>query len=80
MQNEKYLDLIKNGCKDKFDRFATLLLEYNKICNLTTVTDEKGVTYKHFFDSIVGEGLITNGASVVEIGSGGGLPSSPLKS
>ena len=79
MQEKNYLDLIKNGCREKFNKFAFLLTEYNKICNLTSVTDEKGVTYKHFYDSIVGEKLISFGASVVEIGSGGGFPSIPLK-
>ncbi len=79
MDQDRYLDLIKNGFKEKFDKFSSLLTEYNKICNLTSVTDEKGVAYKHFYDSIAGEALITNGASVVEIGSGGGFPSIPLK-
>lgn len=79
MQEDKYLDLIKNGFRTQFDKFAALLTDYNKICNLTSVTDEKGVTYKHFYDSIVAEKLISFGASVVEIGSGGGFPSIPLK-
>ena len=79
MEQEKYLDLIKNGCGEKFNKFSYLLTEHNKICNLTSVTDEKGVMYKHFYDSIVGEKLISNGATVVEIGSGGGFPSIPLK-
>ena len=79
MQEEKYLGLIENGCGEQFNRFASLLTEHNKICNLTSVTDEKGVRYKHFYDSIFGEKFISNGASVVEIGSGGGFPSIPLK-
>ena len=78
MQEEKYLGLIENGCGEQFNKFASLLTEHNKICNLTSVTDEKGVRYKHFYDSIVGEKLISFGASVVEIGSGGGFPSIPL--
>lgn len=79
MQDERYLDLIKDGFKEKFASFATLLTEHNKICNLTSVTDEKGVTYKHFYDSIVGERFISYSATVAEIGSGGGFPSIPLK-
>ena len=74
-----YLELIKNGKREQFEKFAHLLSEHNKICNLTSVTDEKGVAYKHFYDSIFGEKLITHGAAVVEIGSGGGFPSIPLK-
>ena len=79
MEQEKYLGLIENEKREQFDKFSYLLTEYNKICNLTSVTDPKGVEYKHFYDSIFGEKLISFGASVVEIGSGGGFPSIPLK-
>lgn len=79
MQDKNYLEMIKTEYADKFSAFAALLTEHNKICNLTAVIDEKGVAYKHFYDSIVGEKLISNGARVVEIGSGGGFPSIPLK-
>lgn len=79
MQEEECLNKIESEKKEQFEKFAQLLLEYNSVCNLTAVTDEKGVKYKHFFDSIFGEKLISHGASVVEIGSGGGFPSIPLK-
>lgn len=79
MQEEKCLSLIESEKREQFEKFAHLLLEYNSVCNLTSVTDEKGVKYKHFFDSIFGEKLVSYGASVVEIGSGGGFPSIPLK-
>ena len=79
MDGKKYLSLIESDFKGEFNKFYTLLTEYNKICNLTAITDGEGVKYKHFFDSIVGEKLISHGASVVEIGSGGGFPSIPLK-
>ena len=79
MEQEKYLSLINKGFCEKFNKFYTLLTEYNKICNLTSITDKKGVKYKHFYDSIVSEKLISFASSVVEIGSGGGFPSIPLK-
>ena len=79
MDLNNYLQLILNEYSDKFEAFKSLLLEHNKICNLTSITDEKGVLYKHFLDSIAGESLFTRGAHTVEIGSGGGFPSIPLK-
>jgi len=79
MNEEKYLSLINGSFADEFGQFARLLTEYNKICNLTSVTDSKGVNYKHFFDSIAGESLFFHGAEIAEIGSGGGFPSIPLK-
>lgn len=79
MQYEKYLDEIINKRSDKFNAFFRELTESNKICNLTSILDEKGVIYKHFLDSVVGENCFPQGAQVVEIGSGGGFPSIPLK-
>ena len=79
MEYEKYLDEIKNKRSDKFGVFGQMLVTHNKVCNLTSICDEEGVIYKHFLDSVVGESLFMGGANVVEIGSGGGFPSIPLK-
>ena len=65
--------------KEKFEIFADLLKEYNQKYNITSITDEKEVYIKHFLDSILPESCFFNGAKVVEIGSGGGFPSVPLK-
>ncbi|MDE7264664.1 MAG: 16S rRNA (guanine(527)-N(7))-methyltransferase RsmG [Clostridia bacterium] len=79
MDTEKYAEIIKNSCSEKFGQFERLLLEYNKKCNLTSITDEKEVFIKHFLDSVSGESFFPQKAEVVEIGSGGGFPSIPLK-
>ncbi len=79
MNFDYYENLIKNDFSFKFLKFAEMLINYNKICNITSVSDEKGIFYKHFLDSAVGESLFSRGASIVEIGSGGGFPSLPLK-
>lgn len=79
MDYKKYLDIIINKCSDKYNIFKELLLNYNKVCNLTSVCDDEGVIYKHFLDSLVGEFLFPEGVEAVEIGSGGGFPSMPLK-
>lgn len=73
---EKYLFEIQT---EKFQKFKELLLYYNEKFNLTSVTDEKGIKYKHFLDSVAGESYFSKGAKVIEIGSGGGFPSIPLK-
>ena len=64
---------------EKFELFKEILKEYNKKCNLTAICDEKEVYIKHFFDSIKPQKYFPTGAKVVEIGSGGGFPSVPLK-
>ncbi len=63
----------------KFEKFASLLLDFNERCNLTAITDRDGVYCKHFYDSIAPERFFPRGASVAEVGSGGGFPSIPLK-
>lgn len=79
MDLQLYENLIKNVCSDKFTAFREMITSYNEKCNLTTILDEKGVFYKHFFDSCAGESLFPKNAEVIEIGSGGGFPSIPLK-
>lgn len=79
MDVASYKDFINGEFKDKFDLFKNLLLEYNNKFNLTAITDENGIYIKHFLDSLAGESFFPRGANVVEIGSGGGFPSVPLK-
>ncbi len=63
----------------QFDAFYALLLEYNGRFNLTAVTEREEVFHKHFLDSVAGEGFLPYGATCVEVGSGAGFPSIPLK-
>lgn len=79
MDLQLYENLIKNVCSDKFTAFREMLVSYNEKCNLTTILDEKGVFYKHFLDSCAGESFFPKNAEIIEIGSGGGFPSIPLK-
>lgn len=64
---------------EKFNIFKSLLTEYNQKYNLTSISDEKEVYFKHFLDSVIPQNFIFNGANCVEIGSGAGFPSLPLK-
>ena len=63
----------------KFEKFREILTDYNKKCNLTAIVEEKEVYIKHFSDSIIPEELFPLNSNVIEIGSGGGFPSIPLK-
>lgn len=65
--------------KEKFESFKELLITFNQKYNLTAICDEKEVYIKHFYDSIFPENLFEKDAKVIEIGSGGGFPSIPLK-
>lgn len=62
----------------RFDAFRDLLLTFNARFNLTAVTGEREILYKHFYDSLAAVDLFPQGASVAEVGSGAGFPSIPL--
>lgn len=55
---------IEGEKRAEFERFRSLLLNYNEKYNLTAITEEKDVFYKHFLDSSAGSGVFKRGASV----------------
>ncbi len=63
----------------KLQAFGEILREYSAVMSLTTITEGREMWIKHFLDSLLGINLFKKGASVCEIGSGGGFPSIPLK-
>lgn len=78
--NLRHYEKILNGeSKERFEIFKNLLLDYNNRFNLTAITDEKDIYIKHFLDCVAGDMFFGKNVSVVEIGSGGGFPSVPLK-
>ena len=66
---------------DKLQIYCDFLIEYNEKVNLTAITDPDEIWVKHFLDSI----LITKYAdipensSVIDVGTGAGFPTVPLK-
>ncbi|MBU1171119.1 MAG: 16S rRNA (guanine(527)-N(7))-methyltransferase RsmG [Proteobacteria bacterium] len=58
---------------------ASEMLFWNKKTNLTAITDPYDVAVKHIIDSAAAFPLISQGASVLDLGSGGGFPGIPLK-
>ena len=65
----------------QFDRYFELLVEWNKVMNLTGITDYDEVNEKHFLDSLaVVRVLDLSGMDrVIDIGTGAGFPGIPLK-
>lgn len=59
-------------------KFKNLLLEYNDKFNLTSIKEDNKIYIKHFLDCIYGAKFFNQG-KIIEIGSGGGFPSVPLK-
>lgn len=62
----------------KLHTFMQLVLERNKVMNLTSVTDEDGFLAKHFFDSLAIAKYVKNVSTCIDIGTGAGFPGIPL--
>jgi len=88
--SQKWLDMIIEGAQTfdidvshrqarQFAVHATELLRWNRKINLTAITDPFEVAIKHFLDSLPAARHIPMGATLLDIGSGGGFPGLPLK-
>lgn len=82
----KELDIELTGNQlQQFVTYYELLVEWNKVMNLTGITEYEEVVEKHFVDSLAlvkvmdGESICSNINSVIDIGTGAGFPGIPLK-
>lgn len=64
----------------QFLTFYELLIEKNKVMNLTGITDKEEVILKHFVDSVLlmKEDCFKNICSCIDVGTGAGFPGIPL--
>lgn len=65
----------------KFEKYSSLLLEWNEKMNLTAVTDPDGISVRHFADSIspLYNFSFPHNAKVIDVGTGAGFPGVPIK-
>ena len=72
---------LNENMKNQFDRYYELLVEWNKVMNLTGITEYEEVNEKHFIDSlsIVKVIDINKIDNIIDIGTGAGFPGIPLK-
>ncbi len=78
MNLEKYLKLIELH-RDEFDMYYQELVSYNEKVNLTAITEYEAVYTKHFLDSILPVDEINLNSNIIDIGTGAGFPSLPIK-
>ena len=67
--------------KRQFDRYYELLIEWNRVMNLTGITEYDEVNLKHFTDSltIIRVKEMKNISTLIDVGTGAGFPGLPIK-
>ena len=88
MNKDRFIEEVKNlGIEitdkklEQLEKYYELLIEYNKVMNLTGITDKKEVYLKHFYDSLTLNKIIDLNQinSMCDIGSGAGFPGIVIK-
>lgn len=78
---EKHGFLLTDQQVRQFRQYYEMLVEKNKLMNLTAITEYREVVVKHFLDSVyLGKYEDLSGEiSVIDVGTGAGFPGIPLK-
>ena len=88
MNKDRFIEEVKNlGIEitneklEQLEKYYELLIEYNKVMNLTGITEKREVYLKHFYDSLTIAKIIdlNNETSLCDLGSGAGFPGIVIK-
>lgn len=73
--------LVDDTAKERLEKYAELLCEWNEKINLTAITDPEGIAVKHFLDSalLLAHTKLPEGAKIVDVGTGAGFPGMVIK-
>ena len=63
---------------ERFSELTDRLLTFNSHVNLTAITDPEAIILRHYADCLAAADLFPEGATVLDVGCGGGFPILPL--
>ncbi|MBE5968287.1 MAG: 16S rRNA (guanine(527)-N(7))-methyltransferase RsmG [Lachnospiraceae bacterium] len=77
----KSLDIeLSEHQKQQFIHYYEILVEWNKVMNLTAITDFAEVLQKHFIDSLtIVKAINPKNTTIIDVGTGAGFPGIPIK-
>ena len=75
---ELNVDLSENQLEQFYD-YMNILTEWNKVMNLTAITEPNEIIIKHFVDSLTILDKIENKKVIIDVGTGAGFPGIPIK-
>lgn len=64
---------------EQFYQYMNILIEWNKVMNLTGITDPQEIITKHFIDSLTVLNKIDKNDKIIDVGTGAGFPGIPIK-
>lgn len=64
---------------EQFYEYMNILIEWNKVMNLTNITEPIEVIQKHFVDSLTVLKHIKETDMIIDVGTGAGFPGIPIK-
>jgi len=75
------LDLCLDDCQiEQFMDYYEILIEWNNMMNLTSITEFTEVIHKHFIDSLaIVKAIYPNRENIIDVGTGAGFPGIPIK-
>ena len=90
MKEEEFNEKMKESLKElnielsekqlnQFYNYMNILIEWNKVMNLTNITEPEEIIQKHFVDSLTILKSIKENDSIIDVGTGAGFPGIPIK-
>lgn len=64
---------------EKLNKYYNIVSEQNQTMNLTRIVSKEDFAIKNILDSVLPIKIIPSGATVVDVGTGAGLPGIPIK-